>query len=114
MELGPQGRQHVVSAAQLALEQWRTRLGEAGKAAMQSLPGLLAEVDQHIAHVREQVADRLGRLHPVTLAAYADGVADAASAKGWSAQETATAGWAGASWPSVRLLAVCVLADATA
>jgi Family of unknown function (DUF6401) len=99
----------VIGAAELALEKWARRLGDSGAAAMRSRPGLLASVDQHVVQIRSAVVDRLGRLHPVALAAYADGVADTATAKGWSPEETA-AGWHNASWPSVHLLAVCVLA----
>jgi hypothetical protein len=82
--------------------------------AMRDVPGLLAAVDQHAAHVRDALADRLGRLHPITLAAYADGVADAATARGWSVDELSDLDWTAASWPSVRLLAVCVLAETAA
>lgn len=110
MELDQRGRQAVISGARLALEQWQQRVGEAGTAALRSLPGLVAQLDQHVAQVRHAVADRAGRLHPVTLAAYADGVADAAAARGWAADETTSRGWQRASWPSLRLLAVCVLA----
>ncbi len=81
---------------------------------MRAVPGLLAAVDQHAAQVRDSLADRRGRLHPITLAAYADGVADAAIARGWSIKELSERDWTAASWPSVRLLAVCVLAEATA
>ncbi len=101
----------MASAAHLALSQWARHLGASGSAAMQELPGLLAAVDQHAAEVRDAIADRTGRLHPVTLAAYADGVADGARARGWTPAERDTADWARGSWASVRLLAVCVLAD---
>ena len=109
MEMDRHSARALSEAAELALEQWSRRLGAPGSAAMRAAPALLATVDQHVAQIRSAVADRLGRLHPVTLAAYADGVADTATAKGWSADETA-AGWHNASWPSVHLLAVCVLA----
>ena len=109
MELDRHGARAVIGAAELALAQWSARLGASGAAAMRTAPGLLALVDQHVAQIRAAVADRIGRLHPVTLAAYADGVADTAAAKGWSADETAS-GWHNPSWPSVHLLAVCVLA----
>ncbi len=82
--------------------------------AMRDVPGLLAAVDQHAAQIRDSLADRRGRLHPITLAAYADGVADAASARGWSMDELFEPNWSTASWPSVRLLALCVLAETTA
>lgn len=107
--------QHTVtSAALFALGQWMDRLGRAGIAAMRAVPGLLAAVDQHAAQIRDAVADRHGRLHPVSLAAYADGVADAASRRGWSVDELLGGDWSGASWASVRLLAVCTLAESTA
>ncbi|HEX8631005.1 MAG TPA: DUF6401 family natural product biosynthesis protein [Catenuloplanes sp.] len=108
------GQHTVTSAARLALRQWVERFGRAGMAAARAVPGLLAAIDQHAAQIRDAVADRHGRLHPVTLAAYADGVADAAAAKGWSLDELRTGDWSAASWASVRLLAVCVLAEATA
>jgi hypothetical protein len=114
METTDQDRIAVVAAAHLALEQWSVLLGTAGRAAMRTVPGLLATVDQHAAEIRAALADCFGRLSPVTLAAYADGLADVASAKGWSADEIRTGGWGAASWPSLRLLAVCVLCDATA
>jgi Family of unknown function (DUF6401) len=109
MELDRRSTRAMISAAELALEQLSRRLGASGMAAMGSTPGLLALVDQHVTQIRSAVVDRIGRLHPVALAAYADGVTDTATAKGWSAEETAT-GWHNASWPSVHLLAVCVLA----
>ncbi|MDP9818128.1 DUF6401 family natural product biosynthesis protein [Spirilliplanes yamanashiensis] len=101
----------VLAAAQLALGQWRARLGATGMAALKAVPGLLAEVDQHAAHVRDALADGAGRVRRVLLAAYADGVADRAAAAGWSADEVVAGDWRRASWPSVRLLAVCVLAE---
>ena len=110
MELGQQGHLAVFTAALIALRQWSHRLGAAGFSAMQTVPGLLAQVDQHLAQIRDTVGDQRGRVHPVTLAAYADGVADAAAGKGWTAGEVAAVGWHRASWPSVHLLAVCVLA----
>ena len=99
----------ITSAAQEALEQWMRRIGDAGTVAMRALPGLLAAVDQHAAEVRDTLTDRRGRLHPMHLAAYADGVADAATARGWSQEEIMSGDWSRASWPSLRLLAICVL-----
>ena len=110
MELGRHARQAVITGALTALGQWSRHLGAAGMAAMHALPGLMAQVDQHLAQIRDAVADQRGRIHPVTLAAYADGVADAATVRGWTAAEPAAVGWHRASWPSVHLLAVCVLA----
>ncbi len=113
MEMAEQARQ-VGSAARLALGQWWHLVGDSGTAAMAGSPGLLAMVDQHAALVRDAVADRHGRVHPETLAAYADGLTDAAVARGWSLRELADGDWNRASTVSVRLLAVCVLAAAVA
>ena len=107
-------RAALVTAARLALEQWSARLGHAGRAAMAQLPALVAQVDQHAAEIRAAVAGPHGWLDPIDLAAYADGLADVAAARGWSADEVHERGWAGASWPSLRLLAVCVLHDSAA
>ncbi|MEV4706384.1 DUF6401 family natural product biosynthesis protein [Actinoplanes sp. NPDC049316] len=115
MDLESRSREQVAAAAHLALAQWWARLGEHGAAAVRVLPGLMAEVDQHVAEVRAQLTDRRGGSpHPVMLAAYADGVADVAMRRGWSPQHTPADGWARAPWPSVRLLAVCLLAGAPA
>lgn len=112
MSLRRDGGHSVSSAARHGLAQWAARLGGAGIAAMRVAPALLAQVDQHAAHVRDALSGRPGGLHPISLAAYADGVADAATRHGWSWEEVRSGDWARASWPSVRLLAVCVLADA--
>ncbi|WP_328473132.1 DUF6401 family natural product biosynthesis protein [Actinoplanes sp. NBC_00393] len=109
MEMDQQTRQAVLAAARLSLAQWTHQLGAAGMEAMRLVPGLAAAVDQHVAQIRETI----GRVRPDTLAAYADGVADTVTAKGWSADET-KAGWHRASWPSLHLLAICVLAETTA
>ena len=109
MDLSRQSERAVVAASVLALEQWAECLGRAGMAAMRALPALHAAVDQHVAHIRAAVTDSHGRVHPAALAAYADGVADTVTARGWSARETS---WERPTWPSVHLLAVCVLAEA--
>jgi hypothetical protein len=105
----------VESAAQLALGQLRARVGEPGSAAMREFPGLLAMVDQHAASVRDALG---GRIRPEDLAAYADGVSDIAASHGWTldtALGNALAnGWTSASWPLLRLLAVCALAESCA
>jgi Family of unknown function (DUF6401) len=97
-------------AAQWALADWMRRLGAVGMDAMRAVPGLVAQVDQHAAQVRDALVDRHGEIPLAGLAAYADGVADIATARGWSAAEVVDGDWAGASWPTVRLLSICVLA----
>ncbi|MCW2638146.1 MAG: hypothetical protein JWP76_452 [Dactylosporangium sp.] len=99
--------------AQLALAQLRERIVAGGLSAMRADPALLADVDQHAAAVRDALTEVSGRVSAVGLAAYADGVADTAASNGWQlpadldGQE-----WSTPSWPLVRLLAVCVVAEA--
>jgi hypothetical protein len=100
----------VVSAAYLALRQWHRRLGAAGLAEMGRSPWLTALVDQHAAVVRDALAGPDGRVAVTGLAAYADGVSDAAAKRGWHLDEVGDGGWAYASWPTIRLLAVCAVA----
>ncbi|GAA4946723.1 DUF6401 family natural product biosynthesis protein [Actinoplanes utahensis] len=106
MELDQHHSRTVTDSARFALAQWSQRLGVPGFEAMRLLPGLAAAVDQHVAQIR----DALGELRADNLAAYADGVADTVTARGWSADEAAV-DWSRASWPSLHLLAVCVLAE---
>jgi hypothetical protein len=105
MEMEQRAAHAVTTAARLALTQW-SQLLDSGREAMRTLPGLTAVVDQHVAQIR----DTLGAARVDLLAAYADGVADRVTAQGWTAEETVT-GWHRASWPSLHLLAVCVLAE---
>jgi hypothetical protein len=97
----------------LALAQLRERIVAGGLSAMRADPALLADVDQHAAAVRDALTEVSGRVSAVGLAAYADGVADTAASNGWQlpadldGQE-----WSTPSWPLVRLLAVCVVAEA--
>jgi hypothetical protein len=98
----------VASAARFALDRWVEDVGVEGFRAMRSRPGLLAQVDQHAAEVRDTVADRRGRVSDVALAAYADGVSDTAARRGWTPARPEQ--WSTASWATLRLLAVCVLA----
>jgi Family of unknown function (DUF6401) len=100
MELDQRDSRTVTASAHLALEQWAARLG----APADPEPGLLAVLDQHMA----RIATAVGSLTPVNLAAYADGVADAAASRGWAPSPVRD--WRQASWVGVHLLAVCVLA----
>jgi hypothetical protein len=84
-------------------------VGTPGIAAMGHLPGLLADVDQHAAEVRDALGD--GRVAPstVALAGYAEGLIHAAEEAGW--EFPAAIDWIGGDWRVVRLLAICVLAS---
>ncbi len=100
MDLDQRGRDTVTAGARLALDRWAERLG----APADPEPGLLALLDQHTARIRAALAATT----PVHLAAYADGVADAAAARGWT--PSVVADWRRAPWASVHVLAACVLA----
>ncbi|GIF03834.1 DUF6401 family natural product biosynthesis protein [Actinoplanes siamensis] len=100
MELDQLEHEAVTAGACLALDQWERRLGMPAEPE----PGLVALLDRHTARIRAAV----GSVTPVNLAAYADGFADAVSAKGWS--PSAVPDWRQASWPAVHLLAVCLIA----
>jgi hypothetical protein len=95
--------------AQLALSRLRDGVATTGTGAMRACSGLLAEVDQHAAAVRDALIEVSGKVSVIGLAAYADGVSDAAARNGWQLPEAPE--WASPSWPQLRLLAVCVLAE---
>ena len=99
-------------AAHLALAQLWRRVASTGQEAMWACPVLLAEVDQHAAAVREALTGVSGRISAVGLAAYADGAVDAAARGGWQLPAADGFEWSTPSWPLIRLLAVCVVAEA--
>ncbi|GAA4603244.1 hypothetical protein BJY16_004547 [Actinoplanes octamycinicus] len=106
MELDQRDQTALAAGARLALDRWSRRLGSPA-----AEPGLLALLDQHTARIREALG---GRVDAVNLAAYADGVADTAAARGWPVPDDGGLDWRQAPWPAVHLLAVCRLATETA
>ncbi|BCJ46860.1 hypothetical protein GCM10010168_36180 [Actinoplanes ianthinogenes] len=103
MELDQRDQVVLAEGARLALDRWSRRLG-----APAAQPGLLALLDRHAARIREALG---GRVDAVNLAAYADGVADTAAARGWTLPDGGVIDWRQAPWPAVHLLAVCRLAQ---
>lgn len=99
-------------AARAALAELCAVVGGPGLAAAGACPGLLTEVDQHAAALRDALGTGQGGPDVVALAEYAEGLRDAAAEYGWWLQEPGQVEWARASWPLVRLLAVCTLAEA--
>ena len=83
-------------------------VGRTGLAAAEQHPGLLAAVDQHAAGIRDSLGVDVRPLTAVVLAAYAEGVRDAAFKHGWQAPE-GPIDWAGTDWVLHRLLAACYL-----
>ncbi|MCY1142168.1 DUF6401 family natural product biosynthesis protein [Actinoplanes sp. Pm04-4] len=72
-------------------------------------PGLMALVDQHAAGIRDSLSSDVRPLTAVLLAAYAEGVRDAAFTHGWR-PPVAAIDWSANDWVLRRLLAVCALA----
>ncbi|OQO93671.1 hypothetical protein B1813_03785 [Saccharomonospora piscinae] len=90
------------------LDALAARLASAGLSTAGLGPGLLADVDQHAAAVRDILEADGGRAGLVELAAYAQGALDAAAERGCAPEQ----GPEPDSWIVLRLLAVCALADA--
>nr|WP_240940436.1 DUF6401 family natural product biosynthesis protein [Planosporangium flavigriseum] len=94
------------------MAQLRGQVGASGLSAMRADPALLAQVDQHVAAVRDALIEAGGRVSAVGLAAYADGVLDTAASHGWQMPSDLDGlEWSAACWVLVRLLAVCVVAE---
>ncbi|WP_326554188.1 DUF6401 family natural product biosynthesis protein [Micromonospora sp. NBC_01813] len=100
-------------SAYASLGELHALLGAAGLPAATATPGLLAEVDQHRAAIRDRLLLDLRPLSAVTLARYADGVLDAAGESGWRPPAGPDTDWSRVDWVTVRLLAICHLAAAS-
>jgi hypothetical protein len=98
------------SAAKSTLNGLMIWLGEPGLTATRALPGLMALVDQHAAAVRDALGDPGHGLSAVSLAGYAAGVRDALIEADWRVPAVAEQDWSRPEWPTLRLLAICVLA----
>src|SRR5256885_17030955 len=98
-----------LAAARAALADLTERIGTPGLAAAATLPGLLAELDQHGAALRDLLGENDRAPSPIGLAGYADGLRDMAGDLGWHLPQAHQVDWARASWLLVRLLAVCQL-----
>ena len=84
-------------------------VGITGLAAADDSPGLMAIVDQHAAGIRDSLSADARPLTPVILAAYAEGVRDAAFTHGWR-PPVGPIDWNANDWVLRRLLGVCALA----
>lgn len=99
----------ALRSAHASLDELTATVGVSGLAALAAAPALVAVVDQHAAGVRDSLLADSRPLSAVILAAYAEGVRDAAFKHGWTAPEDEI-DWAGDDWVLRRLLAVCTLA----
>ncbi len=99
----------ALRSAHASLDELTATVGVSGLAALAASPALVAVVDQHAAGVRDSLSADSRPLTAVILAAYAEGVRDAAFKHGWTAPE-GEIDWTGNDWVLRRLLAVCTLA----
>lgn len=100
----------ALQSAVACLDELHTTVGVEGLAAAAANPGLMAIVDQHAAGVRDSLSADVRPMTPVLLAAYAEGVRDAAFTHGWQAP-VGSFDWSENDWVMRRLLAVCLLAS---
>lgn len=96
--------------ASAALDDLMAWVGVDGLVAALRVPGLLAEVDQHAAAVRDAIAASGQEVDALTLNRYARSVLAAATRMGRSLAAPAETEWASAEWHVLRLLAVCAVA----
>jgi hypothetical protein len=99
----------ALRSAHACLAELHETVGLSGLAAADTNPGLMAIVDQHAAGVRDSLTVDVRPLTAVTLAAYAEGVRDAAFTHGWHPPAGAI-DWSENDWVLQRLVAVCLLA----
>jgi hypothetical protein len=100
----------ALQSAHACLDELYTSVGSDGLAVAAANPGLMAVVDQHTAGVRDSLSADVRPLTAVLLAAYAEGVRDAAFTHGWHPPAGAF-DWSEDDWVMRRLLAVCALAQ---
>lgn len=107
----------AVDPARELLDDMMARVGVDGLAAALGDAGLLAQVDQHAAAVREALRHAGRAVDAEGLAAYARSIAAAADRMGRPVPEPGHAylsgtAWLSAEWHLMRLVAVCMIAEA--
>jgi hypothetical protein len=108
----------TTGSARVFLDDLMARVGVDGLSAALADPGLLAQVDQHAAAVREALTGAGRRADADGLAAYGRSVVAAATRMGRPIPEAghayvSGAAWLRAEWHLLRLLAVCLIAEST-
>ena len=106
----------VVDPARALLDEMMARVGVDGLAAALGDAGLLAEVDQHAAAVRDALHHAGREADADGLAAYARSIVAAAHRMGRPVPEPGHAyvsgtAWLAAEWHLMRLVAVCMIAE---
>jgi len=102
--------------ARALLDEMMARVGVDGLAAALGDAGLLAQVDQHAAAVREALEQAGRAVDADGLAAYAKSIAAAAARMGRPVPRPGQAyvsgsAWLSAEWHLMRLVAVCMIAE---
>jgi hypothetical protein len=98
----------ALRSAHASLDELHDTIGVSGLVAADANPGLMAVVDQHSAGIRDSLSSDVRPLTAVLLAAYAEGVRDAAFTHGW--RPPVDLDWTTNDWVLRRLLAVCAIA----
>ena len=106
----------IADPAHAFLDDLMARVGVDGLSAALADPGLLAQVDQHAAAVREALRGAGRAADAAGLAAYGRSVVAAADRMGRPVPEAGAAyvsgrAWLAAEWHLVRLVAVCLIAE---
>jgi hypothetical protein len=99
------------AAARAYLDRLMALAGVDGLVAALALPGLLADVDQHAAAVRESLASAGRAVSALSLAGYARSVLAVHERHGRPLPDPATIDWSAPEWTVLRLVAVCALAE---
>ena len=99
----------ALKSAHTLLDELMASVGASGLPTAAGSPQLLAVIDQHAAGIRDSLSADVRPLTAVILAAYAEGVRDAAFKHGWR-PPTDAIDWDQNDWVLQRLLAVCQLA----
>jgi hypothetical protein len=99
----------ALRSAHASLDELTASVGTSGLEAVHRIAGLLAAIDQHAAAVRDSLSASAHPLTAVILAAYAEGVRDAAFKHGWTPPGEEI-DWTRNDWVLRRLLAVVTLA----
>jgi hypothetical protein len=108
----------TASAARTLLDEMMARVGVDGLVAAHADAGLLAQVDQHAAAVREALAHAGRSADAEGLASYARSIAAAAERMGRPVPQPGGAyvsgsAWLAAEWHLLRLVAVCMIAESS-
>ncbi|AGL18700.1 DUF6401 family natural product biosynthesis protein [Actinoplanes sp. N902-109] len=106
----------VLDQDRALLDEMMARVGVDGLAAALGNAGLLAQVDQHAAAVREALREAGREADAPGLAAYAKSIVAAAKRMGRpipapGAAYVSGAAWFTAEWHLMRLVAVCLIAE---